>query len=115
MSGTQEWGAEAVAASKTAQWAAKLEQERKLIQQATAEKEATDMVNHPPHYKRGPKCDHCGQQIECINIVRNLNFNIGNAIKYLWRVGFGGKDNDAQDLRKAGWYAEDEAKLREKE
>jgi hypothetical protein len=39
-----------------------------------------------------------------------MSFNIGNAIKYLWRNGL--KDNNpaVQDLRKAIWYIEDEIK-----
>lgn len=40
-----------------------------------------DPVNNPKHYtshKSG---------IECIEITRHMTFNIGNAIKYLWRNG----------------------------
>lgn len=39
------------------------------------------MVNHPPHYTSDPS------GVECITITRHRNFNIGNAIKYLWRAG----------------------------
>jgi len=38
-------------------------------------------------------------------------FNIGNVIKYLWRLGL--KDNDINELKKAAWYLEDEIKERE--
>lgn len=40
--------------------------------------------------------------IECIQITEGFNFNIGNAIKYLWRAGL--KDNKTDDLKKALWY-----------
>lgn len=70
-----------------------------------------DMVNHPPHYTEdAPKCENCGYPIECITIVRRLGFNVGNAIKYLWRTGKKGDLRKAvEDLRKAAWYCNDEA------
>jgi hypothetical protein len=37
-----------------------------------------------------------------------MNFNIGNAIKYLWRAGL--KENQLEDIQKARWYAERELK-----
>lgn len=76
-----------------------------------------DNVNHPKHYTSDPS------GIECIDITRHRNFNIGNAIKYLWRAGlkFGmeitpkktaiiknDKDNEIEDLNKAVWYLVDE-------
>lgn len=54
------------------------------------------MINHPPHYNEHPS------GIECIVIVEHYNFNIGNAIKYLWRAGL--KGNPVEDLQKAAWY-----------
>lgn len=62
-----------------------------------------DAVNHPSHYTSDPS------GIECIQITRHRNFNIGNAIKYLWRAGLKA-DAKVQDLRKAIWYIEDEIK-----
>lgn len=38
-------------------------------------------VNHPIHYNQHPS------GIECIDIVRHHDFNIGNVIKYIWRAG----------------------------
>lgn len=55
-----------------------------------------ERVNHPSHYN-----EHAS--IECIVIVEHFNFNIGNAIKYLWRAGWKSK-NPAEDLQKASWY-----------
>ena len=70
----------------------------------------SDMVNHPSHYTSDPS------GVECIEIVRHRNFNIGNAIKYLWRAGLK-KDSELndttkniEDLRKAVFYIEDEIK-----
>ena len=48
--------------------------------------------------------------IECIDVVKYLDFPIGNAIKYLWRAGNKSYDNlDAKasaisKLEKAIWY-----------
>ena len=80
----------------------------KDIEQKTEIK--VDNVNHPAHYNSHPS------GIECIEIARHHNFNIGNAIKYLWRAGLksekGMEDADKQveDLNKAIWYIKDEIK-----
>lgn len=66
------------------------------------------MVSHPPHYISDPS------GVECIQITRHRNFNIGNAIKYLWRAGLKkdpGKDlqqKQIEDLQKAIFYINDE-------
>ena len=71
-----------------------------------------DNVNNPPHYNNSPaKCD-CGRRIECIDITRHYPFNIGNAIKYLWRAEL--KGNALEDLKKAAWYIQDEISKIEK-
>lgn len=73
----------------------------------------SDMINHPPHYTSHPaKCD-CGKPIECIQITRHMSFNIGNAVKYLWRAGL--KGDAVADLRKAAWYINDEIAKRSAE
>lgn len=72
-----------------------------------------DPVNHPKHYTSGPICPHCGEVVECITITREKNFNIGNVIKYLWRLGK--KDEAIQELKKAAWYLNDEIKRLESE
>lgn len=66
-----------------------------------------DAVNHPKHYNSHPS------GIECIEVVRHFCFNIGNAIKYLWRAGL--KGDAIEDLKKARWYIDDEISRREKE
>jgi len=63
-----------------------------------------DMVNHPVHYTSDPS------GVECIEITRHRNFNIGNAFKYLWRAGLKNEETIIQDLRKAIFYIEDEIK-----
>ena len=57
-------------------------------------------VDHPKHYLSHPS------GIKCIEIVRHENFNIGNAMKYIWRRN--DKGNPEQDLKKAMWYLQDE-------
>lgn len=59
-----------------------------------------NMVNHPPHYNNHPA------GIECIEVTEHMSFNIGNAVKYLWRVD--DKANPYQDLNKAIWYIQRE-------
>lgn len=71
-----------------------------------------DPVNHPTHYNNSLATCECGRRIECIDVTRHYNFNIGNAIKYLWRCDL--KDNDIEDLRKAIWYINDEIEKRTK-
>lgn len=63
-----------------------------------------ELVNHPRHYTSHPS------GIECIEIVRHMNFNLGNAIKYLWRAGLKSEASYVEDLKKAVWYIEDEIK-----
>lgn len=56
----------------------------------------SDAVDHPSHY--------CGKKYEVIDLIDDfgLNFNKGNALKYLLRAGH--KDDYVQDLKKAIWY-----------
>jgi hypothetical protein len=56
----------------------------------------TDSVNHPKHYLGHPS------GIECIQVTEHMNFNLGNAMKYIWRADL--KDNAIEDLEKAKWY-----------
>ena len=56
-------------------------------------------VSHPSHYNQG---------IEAIDIIEswNLNFSLGNAIKYILRSPYKGKQ--IEDLEKARWYIDRE-------
>lgn len=62
--------------------------------------EKQDNINHPSHYNNHPS------GVECIDIIEHFNFNIGNAIKYLWRAGL--KGDALEDLRKAKWMIDRE-------
>lgn len=64
------------------------------------EKNQIDNVNSPTHYNIG--------KIEVIEAIEDwkLNFNLGNAIKYIARCEH--KENKKQDLEKAKWYIERE-------
>lgn len=66
-----------------------------------------DPVNHPKHYTSHPS------GVECIEITRHMGFNLGNAVKYIWRDGLKDSEVPIQDLKKALWYLQDEIKLRE--
>jgi hypothetical protein len=71
----------------------------------------TDVINHPPHYtSRDMACSACAEKIECIDVTRHMSFNLGNAIKYIWRCDY--KDASVEDLKKAVWYLNDEIKKR---
>jgi hypothetical protein len=59
----------------------------------------SDTVNHPKHYNDHPS------GVECIEVVEHMNFNLGNAIKYIWRAD---QKNGIEDLRKAEWYVKRE-------
>lgn len=61
---------------------------------------ADDPINHPAHYTRHPS------GTECIEITEHMNFNLGNAIKYIWRSGE--KGDTISDLKKARWYIDRE-------
>ena len=55
-----------------------------------------DMVNHPPHYKKGG--------IETIDFIeaKNLNYHLGNVVKYITRADH--KGDRLENLKKAQWY-----------
>lgn len=59
-----------------------------------------DPVNHPKHYTEHPS------GIECIQITEHMGFNLGNALKYIWRCDL--KLDAVEDLRKARWYIDRE-------
>ena len=71
-----------------------------------------DRVNHPPHYTSSAARCECGKGIEAIQVTETLNFNIGNAVKYLWRCDL--KLDAIEDLKKAAWYIQREIARRER-
>ena len=55
-----------------------------------------ELIDHPEHYQ--------SSSIEAIDVIEGfeLNFNLGNVIKYILRADK--KGNKKQDLEKAQWY-----------
>jgi|13_taG_2_1085334.scaffolds.fasta_scaffold112681_2 hypothetical protein len=64
----------------------------------------TDKVNHPSHYHP--------ESIEAIEAINawNLNFNLGNTVKYIARAGLKDKAKLIEDLEKAQFYLSYEIK-----
>jgi hypothetical protein len=54
----------------------------------------SDPVNHPEHYTQ--------YEHEVIELTERLDFCLGNAVKYILRAPFKGKE--VEDLHKALWY-----------
>lgn len=57
-----------------------------------------EQIDHPDHYK-----SNCGG-LEVIDIIESfdLNFNLGNSVKYILRAGK--KEDFQKDIKKAIWY-----------
>lgn len=58
-------------------------------------------INHPEHYNQHPS------GVECIDIIEHFNYNLGAAVKYIWRAGLKSSDK-LEDLKKASWYVDKE-------
>ena len=65
-----------------------------------------DLVNHPPHYTAGG--------IETLDFIeaKDLNFRLGNAVKYIARAGKKVGGDPIQDLEKAKFYLDREINTR---
>ena len=74
------------------------------------EKPAEDIIGHPNHY-----CE--GRKFEPKDVIRDwdLNFNLGNAVKYISRNGRKDGNSALQDLKKARQYLDFEIDFLEKE
>jgi hypothetical protein len=55
-----------------------------------------DNINDPHHYHYG--------KIKLIDLIEDLPFWKGNAIKYIYRAGH--KENELEDLKKSIYYIE---------
>ena len=64
-----------------------------------------DPVNHPAHYTSG--------KIECIDYImdKQLDFCLGNAVKYITRAGKKDPAKTIEDLEKAIFYVNYEIKM----
>ena len=65
-----------------------------------------EAVNHPSHYNRG------GFEVISVIDYFGLNFNMGNALKYLVRAGYKESSSYHEDIRKATFYLRYQAKAR---
>ena len=66
---------------------------------------SNDSVNHPSHYNKG--------KIEVADFIsdQKLNFDRGNAVKYVCRAGSKDPEKEIQDLEKAIWYINHEIQM----
>lgn len=80
--------------------AAKFTRPKMRLQGTVDRSPEVDMVNSPPHYTAGG--------VETIDFIeaKGLNYNLGNAVKYITRAGL--KGDRVEDLKKAKWYIERE-------
>jgi hypothetical protein len=59
-----------------------------------------EMVNNPDHY------GGVDNPYEAIKVIEawDLDFHLGNTVKYISRAGKKETDKELQDLKKAAWY-----------
>lgn len=76
-----------------------------VFEMKPAKQPIVDNVNHPPHYTSHPS------GVECITITEHMGFNLGNALKYIWRADL---KNGIEDLQKASWYIQREIAKRDR-
>lgn len=69
-----------------------------MVNPSPSEPTQSENVNHPSHYNTG--------KIEVIDFIedQNLNFHLGNAVKYICRAGKKDPSKLKEDLDKAIWY-----------
>jgi hypothetical protein len=70
--------------------------------------EIEKMVNHPDHYRFGKNNEY-----EAIKVIEawDLDFHLGNTVKYISRAGKKETDKELQDLKKALWYLQRKIEL----
>ena len=67
-----------------------------------------ESINHPEHYGG----DNTYEAIKVIE-AWNLDFTLGNTIKYISRAGKKDKAKEIEDLKKALWYLDRKIKTLE--
>lgn len=82
--------------------------EEKYIREFSMAEEKKEQVNHPTHYNHG--------KYEVIDVIEDweVDFHIGNVIKYVSRAGRKTDDTEIQDLKKALWYLQRKIDILEK-
>jgi len=80
----------------------------KLFSEAYEKYKDDDTVNHPPHYRAGG--------IETIDFIeaKDLNYRLGNVVKYVSRAGKKVNSDPLEDLKKAQFYLTREIAVRER-
>lgn len=66
-----------------------------------------EQINNTSYYQLP-----CGKFLEDFIYFKKLNFNMGSALKYMWRAGNKDGESRAKDLAKANHYIMFEAKCR---
>lgn len=83
--------------------AGQTDEDRAYDAAARARSVENDVVNHPSHYT-------AYKGVEVIQLTEQMNFNRGNAVKYIARAGLKNPDTEIEDLEKARWYIDREIK-----
>lgn len=86
------------------EWDERIARKVEGIMVADAELKPEDHTN-PSHYREHPS------GVECITVTEHMTFNVGNAIKYLWRADLK-HESPISDLEKAAWYINREIERR---
>jgi len=70
-----------------------------MCQCGKSKKKERSSVNHPDHYMKTS-----GHEVIDVIDAWRLDFNLGNAVKYIGRAGKKNPDKAVEDLEKAVWY-----------
>jgi hypothetical protein len=78
----------------------------KLLAELNVAEKKLDLVNRPPHYTDGG--------IDTLKFIeaKDLNYRLGNVVKYISRTGKKVDSDPLQDLEKARFYLEREIEAR---
>lgn len=78
----------------------------KLLAELNVAEKKLDLVNRPPHYTDGG--------IDTLKFIeaKDLNYRLGNVVKYISRTGKKVDSDPIQDLEKARFYLEREIEAR---
>lgn len=68
----------------------------------TQSEDPSEKIAHPRHYNQ-----HVSN-IETIELIEHLPYNLGAAVKYIWRCGLKPSEEPLRELGSARWYTERE-------
>lgn len=74
-----------------------------MCQCGNSKKEKKENVDHPDHYLKSS-----GHEVIDVIEAWQLNFNLGNAVKYIARAGKKDPNKTKEDLNKAIWYIQNQ-------